>query len=77
MKRASRLHTRAMNEYARRVGILKEKDANLTGDDYREGMTVVLTCFVKNPQFEGQTKGQTRQQRGAPAHRGSGLRSAQ
>ena len=50
-------YTRAMNEYARRVGILKEKDANLTGDDYREGMTVVLTCFVKNPQFEGQTKG--------------------
>ena len=50
-------YTRAMNEYARRVGILKEKDANLTGDDYREGMTVVLTTFVKNPQFEGQTKG--------------------
>ena len=50
-------YTRAMNEYARRVGILKEKDANLIGDDYREGMTVVLTTFVKNPQFEGQTKG--------------------
>ncbi len=50
-------YTRAMNEYARRVGILKEKDANLTGEDYREGMTAVLACYVKNPQFEGQTKG--------------------
>ncbi len=50
-------YTRAMNEYARRVGILKEKDNNLNGEDYREGMTAVITCFVKNPQFEGQTKG--------------------
>ena len=50
-------YTRAMNEYARRVGLLKEKDANLTGEDYREGMTAVLVCYVKNPQFEGQTKG--------------------
>ena len=50
-------YTRAMNEYARRTGLLKEKDANLTGEDYREGMTAVLVCYVKNPQFEGQTKG--------------------
>ena len=50
-------YTRAMNEYARRAGLLKEKDANLTGEDYREGMTAVLVCYVKNPQFEGQTKG--------------------
>ena len=50
-------YTRAMNDYARRAGLLKEKDANLTGEDYREGMTAVLVCYVKNPQFEGQTKG--------------------
>ena len=46
-----------MNEYLRRQGALKEKDQNLTGEDYREGMTAVLSCYVKNPQFEGQTKG--------------------
>lgn len=50
-------YTRALNEYARRVGALKEKSPNLTGEDYREGMTAVLSCYVKNPQFEGQTKG--------------------
>ena len=49
--------TRALNDYARRVGALKEKDANLAGEDFREGMTAVLSVFVKNPQFEGQTKG--------------------
>ena len=49
--------TRVMNDYARRVGALKEKDANLNGEDFREGMTAVLTTMVKNPQFEGQTKG--------------------
>lgn len=49
--------TRALNDYARRVGALKEKDNNLMGEDYREGITVVLATFVKNPQFEGQTKG--------------------
>ncbi|MEI3428885.1 MAG: hypothetical protein V8Q82_06640 [Christensenellales bacterium] len=37
--------------------LLKEKDANLAGEDFREGMTAVLTVMVKNPQFEGQTKG--------------------
>ena len=50
-------YTKAMNEYLRRQGALKEKDQNLTGEDYREGMTAVLSCYVKNPQFEGQTKG--------------------
>ena len=50
-------YTRALNDYARKTGALKEKDANLTGEDYREGMTAVLTTFVSNPQFEGQTKG--------------------
>lgn len=49
--------TRVMNDYARRIGALKEKDANLNGEDFREGMTAVLTTMVKNPQFEGQTKG--------------------
>ena len=49
--------TRAFNDYARRVGILKEKDSNLAGDDFREGITAVVYAGVKNPQFEGQTKG--------------------
>ncbi len=49
--------TRAFNDYARRVGILKEKDANLNGEDFREGVTAIISCMVKNPQFEGQTKG--------------------
>ena len=49
--------TRALNDYARRVGALKEKDNNLMGEDYREGITAVLATFVPNPQFEGQTKG--------------------
>ncbi len=49
--------TKAMNDYARRIGALKEKDMGLAGEDYREGLTCVLTVKVKNPQFEGQTKG--------------------
>ena len=49
--------TRALNDYARRIGALKEKDNNLMGEDYREGITAVLATFVRNPQFEGQTKG--------------------
>ncbi len=49
--------TRVMNDYARKTGVLKEKDNNLTGEDFREGLTCVLTAMVKNPQFEGQTKG--------------------
>ncbi len=49
--------TKTLNEYARRNGHLKEKDNNLAGEDYREGMTAVLTVKVKSPQFEGQTKG--------------------
>ena len=49
--------TKAFNDYARRMGILKEKDANLAGDDFREGMTAIVYAGVKNPQFEGQTKG--------------------
>ncbi len=49
--------TKCLNDYARRVGLLKEKDNNLSGEDFREGLTCVLTTMVKNPQFEGQTKG--------------------
>ena len=49
--------TKAFNDYARRVGALKEKDNNLSGDDFREGMTAVLATGVQKPQFEGQTKG--------------------
>ena len=49
--------TRVFNDYARKIGVLKDKDNNLSGDDFREGMTAVLAVNVKNPQFEGQTKG--------------------
>lgn len=49
--------TKVFNDYARRVGLLKEKDNNLAGEDFREGLTAVLTTKVRNPQFEGQTKG--------------------
>ena len=49
--------TKAFNDYARRQGLLKEKDNNLAGDDFREGMTAIIYAGVKNPEFEGQTKG--------------------
>ncbi|MBR4501656.1 MAG: type IIA DNA topoisomerase subunit B [Clostridia bacterium] len=49
--------TRIFNDYARRIGALKEKDNNLSGEDFREGLTAVISVMVKNPQFEGQTKG--------------------
>lgn len=49
--------TKAFNDYARKIGLIKEKDNNLSGEDFREGLTCVLTTMVKNPQFEGQTKG--------------------
>ena len=49
--------TKAFNDYARRIGAIKEKESNLSGDDFREGMTAVVYAGVKNPQFEGQTKG--------------------
>ncbi len=48
--------TRALNDYARREGYLKEKDENLTGEDVREGLISVVSVKIKNPQFEGQTK---------------------
>ncbi len=48
--------TKVFNDYARSHGILKEKDANLQGEDIREGLTAVISVKVKEPQFEGQTK---------------------
>ncbi|MEN8112824.1 MAG: DNA topoisomerase (ATP-hydrolyzing) subunit B [Actinomycetota bacterium] len=48
--------TRSINEFARGRNLLKEKDPNLTGEDVREGLTVVISAKVRNPQFEGQTK---------------------
>ncbi|MEN9552019.1 MAG: gyrase subunit gyrase subunit protein [Candidatus Parcubacteria bacterium] len=48
--------TRLINAYARKAGILKEKDENLTGDDVLEGLTVVISVKLREIQFEGQTK---------------------
>ena len=48
--------TRVVNDYARKQNILKEKDANLTGDDIREGLTAIISVKLGDPQFEGQTK---------------------
>ncbi|HSX41436.1 MAG TPA: DNA topoisomerase (ATP-hydrolyzing) subunit B [Candidatus Saccharimonadales bacterium] len=48
--------TRVVNDYARKNGILKEKDESLTGDDVREGLTAVISVKLPDPQFEGQTK---------------------
>ena len=49
--------TRVINSYARKNNILKEKDESLTGDDVKEGLTMIVSCKHPNPQFEGQTKG--------------------
>ena len=49
-------YTKAFNEYARSHNILKDKQANLLGEDYREGMTAVLAIKLREVQFEGQTK---------------------
>lgn len=48
--------TRVINDYARKNGLLKEKDENLTGEDTREGLTAVILVKIPDPQFEGQTK---------------------
>ncbi len=48
--------TTLVNKFARDWGILKEKDANLTGDDIREGLTAIVSIKLTDPQFEGQTK---------------------
>ncbi len=48
--------TRIFNEYSRKNGFLKEKDANFIGEDVREGLTGILSVKLMEPQFEGQTK---------------------
>lgn len=49
--------TRVINNYARKANLLKDKDESLTGDDVKEGLTMIISCKHPNPQFEGQTKG--------------------
>ena len=49
--------TRLINNYARKTKMLREKDESLTGDDVKEGLTMIISCKHPNPQFEGQTKG--------------------
>jgi DNA gyrase subunit B len=48
--------TRIINEYVRRIGLLKDNDSNLTGEDVREGLTAIISVKIPEPQFEGQTK---------------------
>jgi DNA gyrase, B subunit len=49
--------TRAMRDYSRKIGLLKEKDSDLSGEDVREGITAIISVKLAEPQFEGQTKG--------------------
>jgi DNA gyrase subunit B len=48
--------TRVLNDYARKYKFLKDNEANLTGDDVREGLTAIISVKLTHPQFEGQTK---------------------
>jgi len=48
--------TGSLNDWARKAGVLSEKDANLSGEDVREGLTAVISVKLTDPQFEGQTK---------------------
>jgi len=48
--------TRTVNDYARKLNLLKENDENLSGEDVREGLTAVISLKIEEPQFEGQTK---------------------
>lgn len=48
--------TKVMNDHCRRIGLLKDKDASLSGEDFREGLTAVLSLKMSSIQFEGQTK---------------------
>ncbi|MDW7774701.1 MAG: toprim domain-containing protein, partial [Desulfobulbaceae bacterium] len=48
--------TRVINDYCRKNGYLKEKDANLLGEDIREGLTAIVSVKLRDPQYEGQTK---------------------
>jgi len=59
--------TRSLNSYARKNNYLKESEENLTGEDVREGLTAIISIKLKNPQFEGQTKGKL----GNPEARGA------
>jgi DNA gyrase subunit B len=58
--------TRIINDYSRKNGFLKEKDDNLTADDVNEGLTAIISVKLRDPQFEGQTKGKL----GTPEMRG-------
>lgn len=48
--------TRVVNDYAKKIGALKDNDSNLAGEDIREGIVAIISVLVKDPQFEGQTK---------------------
>lgn len=48
--------TRVVNDYAKKAGLLKDNDSNLSGEDIREGLAAIVSVLVKEPQFEGQTK---------------------
>lgn len=48
--------TRTLNDYAKKTGLIKDKDDNFTGEDVREGMVAVISVKLRDPQFEGQTK---------------------
>lgn len=48
--------TKIMNDYCRKTGVLKDKDSSLAGEDFREGLTAILSLKMKTIQFEGQTK---------------------
>jgi DNA gyrase subunit B len=48
--------TKTLNDHGRKMGILKDADKNLSGDDIREGMTAIISIKIEDPQFEGQTK---------------------
>lgn len=48
--------TKTINDYARKMGLIKEAEKNLSGDDIREGLTAVISVKISEPQFEGQTK---------------------
>ena len=59
--------TKTFNEYARKNKLLKDSDANLSGEDIREGLTAIISVKIEDPQFEGQTK----QKRGNSEARGA------
>ncbi|WP_020620968.1 DNA topoisomerase (ATP-hydrolyzing) subunit B [Paenibacillus daejeonensis] len=48
--------TRIINDYARKAGMIRDNDSNLSGDDVREGLTAIISVKIPDPQFEGQTK---------------------